>query len=128
MKKLIMTGAGALAASLLTAHAGESSPLKVHPNSQGWADLFSADLSNAVFPAGVWAWKDGELAPKDKDEVIWSKKEYENFVLDLEFNLDPAANSGVLVYCTDMANWIPNAVEIQLLDDAAPKWANIPAS
>jgi hypothetical protein len=74
----------------------------------------------------VWSWQNGKLTPKDKDEAIWSKKEYENFILDLEFNLDPAANSGVFVYNTDMQNWIPNTIEIQLLDDPAPKWANIP--
>jgi hypothetical protein len=112
--------------SLLATHAGESSPLKAHPDSKAWTDLFTADLSNAIFPAGVWAWKGGELTPKDKDEAIWSKKEYENFILDLEFNLDPAANSGVFVYNSDMKNWIPNTIEIQLLDDPAPKWANIP--
>jgi hypothetical protein len=31
----------------------------------------------------------------------------------------------VLVYNTELPNWVPNTVEIQLLDDAAPKWANI---
>ena len=110
----------------LATGAEESAPLKKHPNSKRWTDVFAKDLSDAVFPAGVWAWKDGELSPKDKDEVIWSKKEYENFTLDLEFNLDAAANSGVLVYSSELQNWVPNTIEIQLLDDAAPKWANIP--
>jgi hypothetical protein len=128
MKKLILPVAVVLLNSLLAAQAGGLSPLKGHPDSKTWTDLFATDLSNAVFPAGVWAWTDGELAPKVKDEVIWSKQGYENFILDLEFNLEPAANSGVLVYCTDMPNWIPNTIEIQLLDDAAPKWANIPAN
>ena len=126
MKKMIIAIVVALLSSVLVTRAGESSPLKAHPDSKAWTDLFAADLSNAIFPAGVWSWKDGELTPKDKDEVIWSKQEYENFILDLEFNLDPAANSGVLVYSTDLQNWIPNTIEIQILDDAAPKWANIP--
>ena len=126
MKKVIIAVAVALLNSLLGTHAGESPALKAHPDSKSWSDLFAPDLSNAVFPAGVWSWKDGELTPKDKDEAIWSKKECENFILDLEFDLDPAANSGVFVYNTDMQNWIPNTVEIQILDDPAPKWANIP--
>src|ERR1039458_7767220 len=95
MKKVIIAVAIALLNSLLVTHAGEPSLLKAHPDSKSWHDLFAPDLSNAVFPAGVWSWKDGELTPKDKDEAIWSKKDYENFILDLEFNLDPAANSGV---------------------------------
>jgi len=98
---------------------------KAHPDSKAWECLFAADLSNAVFPAGVWSWNDGELSPKDKDEAIWSKQEYENFVLDLEFKLDTEANSGVFVYNTDMANWVANTVEIQILDDPAPKWATV---
>ena len=126
MKKVIIAIAVALLNSLLATHAGESPALKKHPNSKTWTDVFAADLSNAIFPAGVWAWKDGELTAKDKDEVIWSKKEHENFILDLEFNLDPAANSGVFVYNSDLQNWIPNTVEIQILDDPAPKWADIP--
>lgn len=126
MKRISIALAFVLLNSLLVTHAGEASPLKVHPDSSKWPDLFSADLSNALFPAGVWSWKNRELSPKDKDEAIWSKKEYENFIIDLEFNLEPAANSGVFVYNTDLSNWVPNTVEIQLLDDAAPKWAGIP--
>jgi len=126
MKKMITSVAFVLLNSLLATQAGESSPLKAHPDSKAWTDLFAADLSNAIFPTGVWSWKDGELTPKDKDEAIWSKKEYENFIVDLEFNLDPAANSGVFVYNTDMQNWVPTTLEIQILHDPAPKWANIP--
>lgn len=114
--------------SFLAAHAGEPAALKKHPNSRKWPDLFAPDLSNAMAPAGVWSWNDGALTPKDKDEVIWTKKEYENFILDLEFNLEPAANSGVLVYNSELPNWVPNTVEIQLLDDPAKKWADIPAN
>jgi hypothetical protein len=126
MKKMIIAVALVLLNFSLAARAGESSPLKAHPDSKAWTDLFAADLSDAVAPEGVWSWKDGELTPKDKDEVIWSKKDYENFILDLEFNLEPAANSGVLVYSSDVQNWVPNTLEIQLLDDLAPKWASIP--
>ena len=126
MKNLTPAIAIALLNFSLATHAAESSPLKTHPDSKGWPNVFSEDLSNAIAPAGVWSWQNGELTPKDKDEVIWTKKEYENFILDLEFNLDPAANSGVFVYNSDMQNWIPNTIEIQLLDDPAPKWANIP--
>jgi hypothetical protein len=91
-----------------------------------WKALFARDLTDAVAPAGVWAWQDDVLSPKDKDEAIWTRQEYENYVLDLEFNLEPGANSGVLIYCTDTNNWVPNTLEIQLLDDPDPKWAKIP--
>jgi hypothetical protein len=128
MNQRIAAAVVVLFCSLALTHAGKGAPLKTHPNSKAWPDLFAADLSNAVFAAGVWSWKDGELQPKDKDEAIWTKQEYENFIIDLEFKLEPAANSGVFVYNTDMPNWIPNTIEIQILDDAAPKWAGIPAN
>ena len=124
MKKLIIAGILGAISCILPAHAGD--PLTAHPDSTAWANVFAADLSDAVYPAGVWSWSEGELSPKGKDEAIWTKKEYENFVLDLEFKLEPAANSGVFVYNTDMKNWIPNTVEIQLLDDPAEKWAKAP--
>jgi hypothetical protein len=122
MKKIILAGLIAFWGGLLTMRAADV--LKAHPDSTTWENLFAADLSDAIFPAGVWSWKDGELSPKDKDEAIWSKKEYEDFILDLEFKLEPGANSGVMVYSTDIKNWIPNAVEIQILDDSAPEWTN----
>ena len=49
------------------------------------------------------------------------RRDYENFVLDLEFMTAPGTNSGVIVYCSDIANWIPNSVEIQIADDFAER-------
>ena len=112
MKKMIIAGGIIFLGVMAAVQAGEA--LKAHPDSKAWEDVFAADLSNAVFPEGVWSWKDGELSPKNKDQAIWTKKEYENFVLDLEFKLEPAANSGVFVYNTDMTKCVPNTVEIQV--------------
>jgi len=123
MKRMMILGLFGLVAGVVVA--SDSMPLRTHPNTQGWDNVFAADLSDAVYPAGVWSWKEGVLSPKDKDECIWSKKDYENFILDLEFKLEPSANSGVFVYNTDMNNWVPNTVEIQILDDVAPKWAKV---
>jgi hypothetical protein len=53
---------------------------------------------------------------------------YENFALDLEFNMEPGANSGVVVYCTNKKDWIPNSVEIQIADDSHEKWASSPGT
>ncbi len=104
-----------------------SAPAAAEPAAAVWSDLFSADLSNAEFPAGVWTFADGVLTASE-DQVIWTKKEYENFTLDLEFKTEPGTNSGVIVYATDPANWIPNSVEIQIADDNAEQWAKAPAT
>lgn len=105
----------------------DSNATLTHPDTTGWDSLFAPDLSDAVKPEGVWTVEDGVLTAS-KDEAIWSKEDYENFVLDLEFKNAEETNSGVIVYCSDMGNWIPNAVEIQIADDFAKKWAESPKS
>jgi len=90
-----------------------------------WRPLFADDLSDAQFPAGIWSYEDGVLTATE-DQCIWTKEAYENFAVDLEFKTDNGTNSGVIVYCSDLENWIPNAVEIQIADDFAPQWANSP--
>jgi hypothetical protein len=98
---------------------------KVHPDSEKWENLFKADLSNATFPKGVWTCDNGVFTASE-DQAIWSLKKYENFKLDLEFKTAQGTNSGVIVYCTDQENWIPNSVEIQIADDFAKQWAESP--
>ncbi len=95
--------------------------------SGAWKPLFAADLSDTVFPESVWTINDGVLTAS-KDEAIWSNRDYENFVLDLEFKTASGTNSGVIVYCSDTKNWIPNSVEVQIADDYAAKWAESPTT
>ncbi len=102
-----------------------SIPPKTHPSVSQWQDLFAVDLSNATYPEGIWTFEDGVLTASE-DRVIWSQKDYDNFILDLEFKTEDGTNSGVIAYCTDMQNWIPNSVEIQIADDFSEKWAKSP--
>lgn len=104
-------------------------PPKKHPNTTqyGWVHLFNKDLMNAAYPKGIWSVTDGVLTATE-DQAIWTKKSYDNFILDLEFKTAPGTNSGVIVYCSDTANWIPNSVEIQIADDFAEQWAKAPAN
>jgi len=96
-----------------------------HPDSGDWAPLFAEDLSNATGPDGVWTVDDGVLTAS-ADRVLWTNDSYDNFVLDLEFKTGPNANSGVIVYCSNPGNWIPNSVEVQILDDAGDRWTDVP--
>lgn len=129
LKSLVIVALGlALGISLACRQAKEPvAPAAAAPQESQWTDLFAADLSNAVFPAGVWTVSDGVLTASE-DQAIWTNKDYENFVLDLEFMTAPGTNSGVIVYCSDMADWIPNSVEIQIADDFAEEWAKEPAT
>ncbi|MHC4740485.1 MAG: 3-keto-disaccharide hydrolase [Planctomycetota bacterium] len=96
-----------------------------HPDTSDWPSLFKPDLSDAEKPEGVWTVEDGMLTASE-DQAIWTTRDYENFVLDLEFKTASGTNSGVVVYCTDTKNWIPNSIEIQIADDFAEKWAKSP--
>lgn len=111
----------------LTGFAQVTLPLTGHPDTKGWADLFKEDLSNAEYTPKVWT-SDKGVMTADEDQMIFSKIEYENFALDLEFNMESGANSGVVVYCTDKKDWIPHSVEIQVADDSSEKWATAPGS
>ena len=102
-------------------------PLPGHPDTTDWANLFKGDLSDAEFKPGVWTSDQGVITA-DEDQMILTTTEYENFILDLEFNMEPGANSGVVVYITDKKDWIPHSVEIQVADDSHEKWASSPAT
>lgn len=124
MKKMLVILAVFCGWATLT-RAAETAPPKTHPDSSGWENLFSPDLSNTIRPDGVWSVTDGVLTATE-DKCIWTKKQYENFVVDLEFQTADGTNSGVIVYCSDTKNWIPNSAEVQIADDYAEKWSTSP--
>jgi hypothetical protein len=100
---------------------------EAHPDTSGpgWTDLFMPDLANAIRPGGVWTFEDGVLTASE-DQALWTEKAYDNFIVDLEFKTAEGTNSGVIAYASDLDNWIPNSVEIQIADDYAEQWATAP--
>lgn len=110
---------------LQSCNQGVSIPPESHPDTSQWQSLFAPDMSDAIFPEGIWTFEGGILTASE-DQAIWTRKDYDNFIIDLEFKTADGTNSGVIVYCTDMNNWIPNSVEVQIADDFAEKWATSP--
>jgi hypothetical protein len=100
---------------------------KTHPDTKkaGWHDLFQPDLTNAIKPDNIWTFENGVLTASE-DNSIWSNKEYNDFILDLEFKTANGTNSGVVVHASDIKNWIPNSVEIQIADDYSEEWSKAP--
>jgi hypothetical protein len=127
MRKLIAAATLLALALMVPWTARGAEPKAQHPDSSRWKNLLASDLSDAIFPAGVWTVSAGVLTAS-KDQCIWTKAEYENFVLDLEFKNDVGTNSGVFVYCSNVEKFIPNSVEIQIADDFAAKWAKSQAT
>jgi len=105
--------------------ADDGVPPTKHPDSSKWQDLFAPDLSNAVYPKGIWYLEDGSLTASE-DKCIWTKEKYDDFILDIEFKNGPAANSGVFLHCSNIDDFVPNSVEAQILDDYDAKWASVP--
>ncbi len=93
----------------------------------GWVNMFNADISDAIFPKGVWTINGGVITAS-KDEAIWSKKEYDDFVLDLDFKNADGTNSGVIVHASNIEEWVPHSVEIQIADDYSAEWSKAPAN
>lgn len=58
--------------------------------------------------------------------MIWTKRDYTHFDLDLEFKTADGTNSGVIIYVSDPGDWIPNSVEIQIADDYSTQWSRAP--
>jgi hypothetical protein len=88
-----------------------------------WRPLFGTDLFDASYDPEAWSWEN-EILTATKDEAIWTTVEYENFELDVDFRNESGTNSGIVFYCTDTVNWIPNSVEIQIADDHYPQWSD----
>jgi len=106
---------------------GNEFPLSKHPNTKNWNALFENDLSDATYPEGVWTVEEG-IFTATEDQFLWTQKDYDNFILDLEFKTEDGTNSGVVVYCSNLDDWIPNSIEIQIADDFNEKWSNSPRS
>ena len=88
----------------------------------GEENLFGQNLAGAIYNPAIWKDSSGVLTAS-KDDCIWSKNEYDNFILDLDFQNADGTNSGVIVHATDLVEWIPHAVEIQIADDYSKEWS-----
>ena len=92
------------------------------PMGKGWKNLFGNNLSKAIYDKSIWKDSSGVITAS-KDDAIWSFDQYDDFILDLDFQNADGTNSGVIVHATDIVEWIPNSVEIQIADDYSKQWS-----
>lgn len=109
--RLIVLFGGILIFSL-TPDWGQKLPITYHPDTNGWKDLFEAALSNAIYEPDGWVMEDGVLYAKDHG-TIWTKEEYGDFILDLEFKVAKDANSGVFLRAGNIHS-VLSAIEVQI--------------
>ena len=98
-------------------------PIEPHPDTPAysWKPLFAKDLSDAEFEKGAWAWE-GDVLRSLLAKPIWTKADYENYVLDMEYMMEKDGNSGVFIYISNLDQFPKYKIEVQLLDDESPKF------
>jgi sugar phosphate isomerase/epimerase len=81
--------------------------------------LFPADLANAEFPAGTWALTGGILKASGRQATLWTKKDYGDFLLDLEFRAGEGGNSGIFFRGDAAGDGSRNALEVEISQPGA---------
>jgi hypothetical protein len=95
----------------------------------GFTPLFDGTLKGWTLVGGKgpgYVVENGILVcPADGGGNLFTEKEYANFVLRFEFRLSPAGNNGIGIRAPLEGRASYQGMEIQILDDANPKYAKI---
>ena len=90
---------------------------------QDWTSLFDGQ-SLAGWVGEGYEVKDGAITCTPKGSFLRTEKEYADFVLELEFQLQPGSNNGIGIRYPGNGDAAYDGMEIQILDDAHPKYHN----
>jgi hypothetical protein len=74
---------------------------------------------------GSWKMDNGVLYTEGGDGWLSTVRQYDDFILSLEFRLPPAGNSGVFIRAPHDGNPAYQGLEISILDDSAEQWGNL---
>jgi HEAT repeat protein len=91
--------------------------------SEGFTPLFNGrDLEGWTGQAASYAAEDGKIVvhPERGGGNLYTRKEYEDFVLRFEFKLTPAANNGLGIRAPLEGDAAYVGMEIQILEDGSP--------
>lgn len=100
----------------------------VHPaaDAPGFVPLFNGRDLAGWQTKGNWVYETdgtvtlkpraGETGWKRFDAYLFTAKKYRNYVLDLEFKIEPTGNSGVFFCVADPLNPVDKGIELQILD------------
>jgi hypothetical protein len=85
---------------------------------EGWSQFDSK--------ADVWKADDGVIVCKGKGGGwLGTLREYDDFILRLEYKLSPGGNSGIYIRAPQTGHISRAGMEIQLLDDNHPRYAKL---
>jgi len=120
MRRILRTGMIACAATVLVMIA--LGARAVQPAGDGWETLFDgASLDKWQFKPGAWVVEDGLMTLKPHGGYIWTKEQFGDFVLDLEFKLAKGTNSGVFIRTANLRDPVQTGIEVQILDSWGKK-------
>ncbi len=96
----------------------------------GFTDLFDGQTLKGWTLVGKrgdgYGVKDGVIyCAKGGGGNLYTEKEYADFVLRFEFKLEPGANNGIGIRAPLQGDGAFLGMEIQVLEDSAPKYANL---
>ena len=77
-------------------------------------DLLAADLSNCTYSPEGWTYEGGVLAWQASKGDVWTKAQYGDFILELDWKIVAECNSGILIRCSDPEDWFYTALEVQI--------------
>lgn len=99
-------------------------PGRAADKEEGFEPLFKGtDLSAWQGDVENYAIQDGTLVCKGKN--LYTKKEYSNFIVRLDFKVPPGGNNGIGLRAPLKGDAAFVGMEIQILDDPAPEYAKI---
>jgi hypothetical protein len=78
------------------------------------SDLLEPDLSNCNYSPEGWKYENGELTWLQSKGDVWTKDQYGDFVLELDWRIVEACNSGVIIRCSDPNQWLFTGLEVQI--------------
>ena len=110
--------AGVLAIPLLNA-CGSIGTLEWSSADTGYTTLFDGNDLNQWKPVGNanWRLQDGLLLADLGSGFLVTRQSYQDFQLKVDFWVDPSANSGIYIRCTDLQNiTATNAYEVNIYD------------
>ena len=95
----------------------------------GFVTLFNGrNLDNWIGNKTSYIAEDGNIVVKPGDGSggnLYTEKEYADFIFRFEFQLTPGANNGLGIRAPLTGDAAYSAMELQILDDTAPVYANL---
>jgi hypothetical protein len=94
----------------------------------GWANLLEKDIATHWNTTGNWSFKDGvaTLTPREGEKgwsrwtaYLWSKKDYTDFEIQFDYQVQKNGNSGFYFRVGDVNDPVEKGIEVQIYDSAS---------